>query len=953
MKRLPPVARADRKPKRAGRFEAIGPAMLLLAWSLVAIIFGVNLYASYQRFLLEKRVAVHEQTLAAVSTTAAVIDGHFGNLHIVLNAIEEFYDKLHGPITPFDPRMEDYIRSLTEHTPFFSDVRIYNARGEMIHGKGVAPPFSQQDFFADLMARQFEENRLAIAPPFAKEESRGISVTVALRRITDRGEFDGAVTANMQFDRMQRQLWDLLKGWEGRILLYRGDGRFLVELPLREEPMAQQAAIDSLRSLEGVWEWLRGDYSLYWDFPETMSGPGLYRMVYRNGIDAPLIYLGDHPRSGALGEWFQGNWLSLFIYIGMLLLGALVSLYLIRLLERLRRTNMKLLRVVESEKQARRSKEEALITRDTLLNNSLVMITLVVDRKFAWINHRAEQMFGYSEDELIGRDAHLLYADEESYPNVDRAAAATLSSGGSYVSEVVLRRKDGNTMWCLASGKAVDPGNPARGVIWIVLDISERKHYEQELAKAKRVAESANQAKTMFLTNMSHELRTPLNAILGYARVLRRQPDKLIESAHAIENAGAHLLDLLNDLLDVARIEAGRLVLDIDEFSLGRFLDDLTEMVQVRVQERDLDFAAVIDEEARVGIGADQKRLRQILLNLLSNAIKYTEKGRVGLRVRRLEGGSPGRVRIAFEIQDTGVGVSVEQRERIFRFFEQGDASKHQADPGSGLGLAISRRLVRLMGGEIELESTPGEGSRFSFSLDFPLREHTPEESRETGRPVAYVGVRKRLLVVDDVSDNRRILRLFTEQVGFVVDEAESAEAAVIQARAAVPDAILMDLRMPKVDGIEAAAMLREIPGLREVPIIAISASLSELGRAARDHAFAAGLHKPVDELQLFETLANVLRLTWESSDTPTASAPDAAMMAPPSADLRKLHELVRMGRTSRVRSWIDELETTDDRYSAFLKLMRERLRQFDLDGLERMIEERLREEGTKGADRT
>jgi PAS domain S-box-containing protein len=925
------------------RLESIGPAMLLLAWTLVAVIFGVNLYSSYQGFLLEKRVAVHDQTLAAVSTTAAVIDGHFGNLHIMLNAVAEFYAKLDGPITPFDPRMEDYIRSLTEHTPFYSDVRIFDAVGEMVHGIGDPSPFTQKDFFADLVARQFEEERLAIAPPFAQQGSPGISVTVALRRISEQGEFLGAVTANVQFDLMQRQLRDLLKGWQGRIFLYRGGGRFLVELPLREGRKSGFPAVESLRSLEGVWGWLEGDYSLYREFPASSGGPQRYRLIYRNGINAPLVYLGEHPRQEAMGLWLRDNWPALIIYIGMLLLGALISLFLIRLLERLRRTNQELVRVVEAEKLSRQSKEEALTTRDTLLNNSLVMITLVVGGRFAWINHRTEQMFGYGEDELIGQEVRLLYADPESYQNLERTASATLTSGGSYVSEVLLKHRDGREIWCIASGKAMDPEKPAEGVIWIVLDISERKHYEQELAKAKRVAESANQAKTLFLTNMSHELRTPLNAILGYARVLKRQPDKLMESAHAIENAGGHLLDLLNDLLDVARIEAGRLVLDVDEFSLGRFLDDLSEMVRVRAQERDLSFKAEIREGVRVGIEADQKRLRQILLNLLTNAIKFTEKGQVSLKVDRVDAEEADQATVSFVVEDTGMGVSRDQRERIFRFFEQGDASRQQPDPGSGLGLAISRRLVRLMGGEIELESTPGEGSRFSFQLRFPLRDHVADEGGEASRPVAYLGPRKRLLVVDDVTDNRRILRLFLEQVGFLVDEAESAQAAVIQAGATPPDAILMDLRMPRVDGIEAAAMIRALPRLSQVPIIAISASLSELGRAARAHAFAAGLHKPVDELRLFEELGNILGLEWESNEDGAVMEEGAsAPCVPPEQQLNELYGLVSMGRTSRVRAWIDELEGKEERYGPFLKSIRERLQQFDLDGLERMIEEHL-----------
>jgi signal transduction histidine kinase len=257
-------------------------------------------------------------------------------------------------------------------------------------------------------------------------------------------------------------------------------------------------------------------------------------------------------------------------------------------------------------------------------------------------------------------------------------------------------------------------------LVGVIRDITERKHYEEArevaLAEARRLADLRSE----FIAHMSHELRTPLNGILGYAQILGRDGklnEKQLASVDVIHQSGEHLLELIEDILDLARIESGKLELDIGDIPLARFLDLVSGIVAVRAKQRSIEFVRELAPELPQGIRGDEKRLRQVLLNLLSNGIKFTDSGRVTLRVSRL---TPSR--LVFEVADTGIGIAPLDREAIFQSFEQVSDARHRIG-GTGLGLSISRQLVRLMGGEIEVESRVGEGSTFRFELELPQAE--------------------------------------------------------------------------------------------------------------------------------------------------------------------------------------------------------------------------------------
>ena len=384
-----------------------------------------------------------------------------------------------------------------------------------------------------------------------------------------------------------------------------------------------------------------------------------------------------------------------------------------------------------------------------------------------------------------------------------------------------------------------------------------------EAQAAKQRAEVANQAKSAFLANMSHDLRTPLNGILGFAQILqwdRSLTERQQLGVSAIRQSGEHLLTLINDILDVAKIEAGKLELVPNEFHLVKFLHTVCDIIRVKAQQKpalvfDCDFAPGLPDAVRT----DERRLRQVLLNLLDNAVKFTDRGRVTFRVRYTP---PTRLHI--DVEDTGNAMSPAQLARLFRPFEQvGDAQQRSA--GTGLGLVISRQFVRLMGGDVHIDSRPGVGNRFWFEIDVPaLTSGTPERPVDEGRIGGYSGPTRRVLVVDDVAENRALLVQALSGLGFEVSEACNGVEALAQAQALQPDLLLLDLVMPDMGGLEVIRRLRRLPLFATTPIVAVSASATPDAEADTLAAGAnAFLPKPVDLKNLMHLTAQLLKLAW------------------------------------------------------------------------------------------
>jgi signal transduction histidine kinase/streptogramin lyase/CheY-like chemotaxis protein len=479
----------------------------------------------------------------------------------------------------------------------------------------------------------------------------------------------------------------------------------------------------------------------------------------------------------------------------------------------------------------------------------------------------------------------------------------------------------------------------------------------EQLQTAKEAAEIASQAKSTFLSSMSHELRTPLNGILGYAQILRRDHNVTSTQADGLQviyESGQHLLTLINDVLDLAKVEAGKIELAPADFHLGAFLEGIVAVARMSAQQKDIRFIYEAGPNLPAGVQADEKRLRQVLLNLAGNAVKFTDSGQVTLRVtnQTADSGRAPEARLRFEIEDTGVGMAADQLEKIFLPFEQvGDKRKRTA--GTGLGLPISQQLVALMGGNIEVSSVPGQGSRFWFEISLPAAVAARQEEQSSAGIIrGYAGQRRRVLVADDRRENRLVLLNMLEPLGFEVTLATNGREALELAQETRPDLILLDLVMPVMTGFEAVQQLRQLPEQAETPIIAISASVFAMDQAkSRLAGCDAFLPKPVEAGRLLALCEKFLGLTWihEALDAadilPETAKPDGPLITPPQEELEILYELAMLGKMTQIRERVDRLEEMNSRFTPFVYRVRELADAFEDQRIANFIKELINDE--------
>src|SRR6516162_164119 len=479
-------------------------------------------------------------------------------------------------------------------------------------------------------------------------------------------------------------------------------------------------------------------------------------------------------------------------------------------------------------------------------------------------------------------------------------------------------------------------------------EVATRLQMEKQLEKATKAAEEANRAKSHFLAHMSHELRTPLNGILGYAQLLRRDQDLTQEQHHSvavIEHSGEHLLTLINDLLDLAKIEAGRLDLQTDAFDVPQLLKHVVDLATVRAAHTGIAFTYHVAPELPARVNGDERAVRQILLNLLGNAMKFTNAGEVQFRVTGTRS-SVTNCELQFEIRDTGPGIAQQDLTRIFEPFERVEGPVRIE--GTGLGLSITNRLVRAMAGKIAVSSEVGTGSTFTITLPFVTDDGAEVPGVPERRIAGYSGHRRRALLVDDDEASRHLISRILGDVGFELVEAGNVTDALMSLRSPrLPDLNITDLAMPDNSGIDLARMVRADASLRRLPIVAVSASASTF---TREEALAAGcddfLAKPLRAEHLLSTVGQLLRLSWQMIDVPVTAAEVVSVyrptegMALDEARATELYDLAMKGDIQELIARADSACAGDPDCAALYQEVQRLARRFDFKGIRRVLDQ-------------
>jgi PAS domain S-box-containing protein len=583
---------------------------------------------------------------------------------------------------------------------------------------------------------------------------------------------------------------------------------------------------------------------------------------------------------------------------------------------------------VEAERMLldQRVRDQQFYTRSLIESNIDALIATDPRGIITDVNKQMEALTGCTRDELIGAPFKHYFTNPEQ-----AEAGIKLVLGQSKLTdyELTARARDGKeTVVSYNATTFYDRDRKLQGVFAAARDVTERKRYEQSL-------QQANRAKSVFLANMSHEIRTPMNAILGFSQLMLR--DENLTPLHCqylgtINRSGEHLLALINDILEMSKIEAGRTTLNPSTFDLPVLLSDLEMMFRVRTNEKKLSFSVEVIGDVPQYIVADINKLRQVFINVLGNAVKFTEQGGIALCVRADRQGATGPF-LRIEIEDTGPGMSPDDQDKLFRHFEQ-TRTGQQARTGTGLGLAISQEFIRLMGGTITVSSQVGKGS--SFVIHLPLEEGEAQAVQAKDKPRHVLKLQPgqatcRVLIADDTEDNRQLLAQLLAPVGFEIRTATNGAEAVQEFEAWRPHLILMDFRMPVMNGDEAIRRVRASAGGKETKIIAVTASALDENRLELMEIGADDfISKPFREGELFAKIHAHVGVEYVYAD-PTAAAEEiAAELTPaslagwPQDLIQAMREAVVTADLDQLLARIQEVEARDPRMAQGLRRLAE-----------------------------
>ena len=869
---------------------------------LFLVIFTSGAFMFVQTFEEHYKKTIADQQLELVSKIAADIDTQVREAQKVLVSVSKLIPT--GSLRDYHA-MQKQLENITE-TRFFlknyfdNGILLYSKTGRVI----AEVPYSQERYGKDFSNREYLQYTIRTRTPYISKPYRSTKPPYDPIVMFTAPVFNGnnelvailGGAVSLAKDTTLGGIAQVKIGRTGYMYLYNSDRTVIVHPDKRL--ILQDASPRGTNSLfdKAIYEWFEGT-------GETNT-PGGQRVLgtFKHFRNTDWILAAHYPLKDAYGPLSRARWYIVAYTALGIAFCVLITLIVMRKnlsplselasqAEEIGKTeeslkpvnvdaggeigalassfNAMLERLSGREESLKKTMDELRKLYNAVEHSSAVILITDTEGGIEYVNPKFVQVTGYERAEALGKTPRILKSGDmpsEIYEELWK----TIKSGEEWRGIFHNKKKNGEFYWAASSISPVkDTSGSITNLVGIQEDITAIKLFEQELQKAKAAAESANQAKSYFLASMSHEIRTPMNAIIGMTEILLDGPldgeqKKYVET---LRSAGENLLNIINDILDISKIEAGYLELESVPFDLKELLDAACGIMSVRTSEKGIDISCMIMPDVPVRLKGDPGRLRQVLLNLIGNAVKFTEEG--GIRIEAaLAGKDLSAATIQFSINDTGIGIPEEKIDGIFEKFTQADPSTTRKYGGTGLGLTISQHLVELMGGKIWVSSTPGVGSTFYFTVLLGIEDErtagvsTVTEAASTA-PAASSAAKElkplRILLVDDSGDNRLLVQSFLKKTPFTIDTAENGNIAVEKFKDSAYDIILMDMQMPVMDGYEATRQIRrweQSRGLKKTPVLALTAyALLEEVRKCQEAGCSGHLAKPIKKQDLLNAI--------------------------------------------------------------------------------------------------